>query len=174
MRPMLDNLELPNVQQVTTSDRRHLKEHKPPGMAGSLVQNMGRKPTLLLLWGVAAGPEALELVEKLDGKFRAGQPLPFTADIVSDAEIEQMIIDDLHWQEVAGKPERYVYVLTLKEFLEIKEPEAASLLDADILDQARSLIDDLVDGLDLGLLFKSGLERYVPVLSDFLDRVKKV
>ena len=45
MRPMLDDLELPQVQQVVTYERRALAEHKQPGMAGSLFQNMGRRPT---------------------------------------------------------------------------------------------------------------------------------
>jgi hypothetical protein len=168
---MLDDLELPQVQEMATLDRRALTEHKPPGMDGSLLQNMGRRPTRLALWGVATGPDAQRFVEQLDAKFRAEEPVPFVADIVADAEIEQMVIDDLRVQELAGKPQRYAYTLTLREYIEPIEPEDTSALDAGILDDAQGLIDDMIPGLDLGLDFATGLERFVEPLSSLLERV---
>lgn len=173
MHPMLDDLELPQVQEITTYDRRMLAEHKPPGMAGSLLQNLGRRPGSLVLWGVKTGPDALDFIEDLNGKFRTGDPLPFVADIIADAAIEQMIIDDLQWQELAGKPDRYAYVLTLREYIEPVEPEDTSFLDSDILDDAQGLIDDLIDGLDIGLDFATGLERFVGPLTELLGRVQQ-
>ncbi|MDZ8054545.1 MAG: hypothetical protein RMX68_008610 [Aulosira sp. ZfuVER01] len=173
MQPMLDDIELPQVQEITTHEQRVLAEHKPPGMAGSLLQNLGRRPTRLVLWGVATGTEAQNLIDRLDDKFRAGQPLPFTADIVADAEIEQMVIDDLRVQDLAGKPERYAYVLTLREYIQPVEPEDTSFLDTDILDDAQNLMDDLVAGLDIGLDFATGLERFISPLSDLLVRFQE-
>lgn len=171
MRPMLDDLELPQVQEISTLDRRSLAEHKPPGMAGSLLQNLGTRPTRLVLWGVASGPQALEFVETLDEKFRAGAAVPFAADIVADAEIQAMLIDDLRWQELAGKPQRYAYVLTLRAYIEPVEPEETGLLESDILDDATNLVDDLVAGLDIGLDFLTGLERFVAPLGAMLERL---
>ncbi len=173
MRPMLDDLELPQVQEITTYDRRMLAEHKPPGMDGSLLQNLGRRPGHLTLWGVKTGPGSLEFVETLEQKFRAGQPVPFVADIIADAEIETMIIDDLQWQEVAGKPDRYSYLITLREYIEPVEPEETSLLQNDILDDAGDLFNDLVNGLDIGMDFATGLERFVTPLSDMLGRLQQ-
>jgi len=170
---MLDDLELPQVQEITTLERRVLAEHKPPGMAGSLLQNMGRRPMRLTLWGVATGPDAQSFIDKLDEKFRAGQPVPFTADISADAGIEKMLLDDMRVQDLAGKPERFAYVLTLREFIEPVEPIDTSLLDADILDDAIGLIDDMIPGLDIGLDFASGLERFVKPLSDLLTRLQQ-
>ncbi len=172
MRPMLDDIELPQVQEIVTLERRVLAEHKLPGMAGSLLQNLGRRPARLTLWGVATGPEALEFMQKLDDKFRAATPVPFIADILKDAEIEQMLIEDLKLQELAGKPERFAYVLTLREFIEPVEPEESSLLDESLLDEAKNLMDGLVDGLNIGLDFASGLERFVPQLSELLTRLE--
>lgn len=163
MRPMLDDLELPQVQEIANHDRRALAEHKPPGMAGSLLQNMGRRPTRLVLWGVATGPEALDFVEQLDGKYRAGEPVPFTADIVAEAEIEEMVIDNLQWQELAGKPERFAYVLTLREYLEPVEPEDTSFVDTEVLDEALNIMDTLTTGLEI-------VER----LSAFTNRLTKL
>jgi hypothetical protein len=169
---MLDDIELPQVQEIATLERRVLAEHKPPGMAGSLLQNMGRRPTRLALWGVAIGPEALELIQKLNDKFRAATPVPFIADIVKDTEIEQMLIEDMKFQDLAGKPERFAYVLTLREFIEPVEPEETSLLDGSILDEAQNLMDDLVEGLNIGLDFATGLERFAPQFSDLLTRLQ--
>lgn len=146
---MLDDLELPQVQEIATLERRVLAEHKPPGMAGSLLQNMGRRPTRLTLWGVATGPEALDFVEKLDGKFRAGQPVPFTADIVAEAQIEQVVIDDLRLQDLAGKPQRYAYVLTLREHIAPVEAEDLSALNPDILDDAVGLMNNVTTGFEI-------------------------
>lgn len=174
MRPMLDDLELDQVQEIATYERRTLAEHKPPGMSGSLLQNLGRRPTRLVLWGVTVGPDAQSFAEKLDEKFRAAEPVSFTADIVSDAEIELMFIEDLKIQELAGKPERFAYVLTLREFIEPVEPaEAPPEFGADILGDATSLIDDLVDGLDLAPIFSTGLEQFVEPLGGLLTRLQE-
>lgn len=169
---MLDDIELPHVQEITTHEQRVLAEHKPPGMTGSLLQNMGRRPTRLVLWGVATGTDAQSLIEKLDNKYRAGEPVPFVADIVADADIEQMVIDDLRVQDLAGKPERYAYVLTLREYIKPPKPEDTSFLNTDILDDAQNLMDNLVAGLDIAQEFATGLERFVSPLGDLLTRLE--
>ncbi|HEV2359518.1 MAG TPA: hypothetical protein VGZ23_18155 [bacterium] len=173
MQPMLDDLELPQVQEIVTLDRRALAEHKPPGMAGSLLQNLGRAPTRVVLWGVATGPDARDFADKLDSKFRASTPVPFTTDIVADSKIDRVLIDDLRLQDLAGKPERFAYVLTLREFIKPVEPEDTSGLDAGILDEAKQLVDGIAGGLKLAEAFATGLERFVPIFSGFLSRLQQ-
>lgn len=170
---MLDDLELPLVQEVTTLEKRVLAEHKPPGMAGSLLQNLGRRLTRLSLWGVATGDKAQDFIEKLNEKFRDGKPLPFTADIVAESKLDQVLIEDLSVQELAGKPGRFAYVLILREFIKPVEPEETSGIDTDILGDAQKLIDDLVPGLDFGLDFLTGLERFVSPLTDLLGKLQE-
>jgi hypothetical protein len=160
---MLDGLPLDQVQEISTYERRTLAEHKPPGMSGSLLQNLGRRPTRLVLWGVATGPEALSFTQKLEEKFRAAKPVPFTADIVTDAEIEFMLIDDLKLQELAGKAERYSYVLTLREFIKPVEPETAPALDTDILGDALGQLKNLTNGIEI-----------LGQLSDVISRLAKL
>lgn len=169
MRPMLDDLELPQVQEILTHERRMLAEHKPPGMEGSLFQNMGRRPTNLILWGIAAGPSVLEFVESLNTLFDANQAVPFIADIVADAEIENVIIDNLQWREVAGKPSRYVYLLDLHE---LKEPlPPAGTLTPDLLDS--DILDQVLDDLNLGFEVADLLSEFIPVLTDFNDALQR-
>jgi hypothetical protein len=170
---MLDDLELIQVQEIATFDRRHLAEHKPPGMDGSILQNLGRQPATILLRGVVTGPETKDFVDKLNEKFRAGKPVPFVANIVADSRIEKVQIDDLRLEELAGKPERVAYVLTMREHIEPAAAEDVSGLQTDILEDAQALMDGLPEGLDLGLDFASGLERFVGPLGDLLGRLRK-
>jgi hypothetical protein len=109
----------------------------------------------------------------LADKFRAAKPVPFTADIVKESNIELMLIEDVRLQEVAGKPERFAYVLALREFIKPVEPAEASLLDTDILGDAGSLLDDLVKGLDLAPNFATGLEQFVEPLGNLLARLQQ-
>jgi hypothetical protein len=173
MKPMLDDLELTLVQEITTHDRRILAEHKPPAMEGSLLQNLGRRPERLVLWGIAAGDEAQQTIEKLDEKFKSGGPFAFTADISADSEIEQVVIDDFQIQELAGKPQRFAFTLALREFIEPVEPADLSALEAGILDEAGDLMGDLLDGLDISAEFLSGLERFATSMSDLLGRLQE-
>jgi hypothetical protein len=170
---MLDQLELPQVQEITVLERRVLAEHKPPGMSGSLLQNLGRRPTRLALWGVATGPDAQSFIDQLETRFREGNPLPFTADITAEAEIERVVIDDLRVQDVAGKPFRFAYVMTLREFIEPVEPEDLSLLNEAIGEDALGFMDDLVGGLNLAPDFATGLEQFVEPFSNLLARLRE-
>jgi hypothetical protein len=173
MRPMLDDLELLQVQHIGTYDKRALAEMRAAGMSGSLLQNLGRRPTRLILSGVATGPEAFNFAKKVDEKFRARKPVPFTADIVADAKIDKVLIDDLRLQDLAGKPERFAYVLALREFIEPAEPTEAADLDANILDDAKNLVDGVVDGLDIGQAFATGLEKFATSMGGFLSRLQQ-
>src|SRR5258708_3336911 len=140
MNPMLDDLALPQVQEIAVIERRTLAEHKPPGMDGSVLQNMGRRPTRLALWGVASGPDAQDFVGKLDGKFRDGKSYPFAADIEADSNIEKVFLDNIRVQDLAGKPQRYAYGLTLREHIEPILPQERSLLESPIVNDAKMLI----------------------------------
>jgi DNA circularisation protein N-terminus len=173
MRPMIDDLELPQVQELRTDDRRRLAEHRAPGRDGSVLQNLGRGSTRIQIYGVASGPDSLELVAQLDGLLRDQTPVPFAADIVADAAIETVVIDDLRVEELAGKPDRHAYLVTLREHLEPVEPAAAPGIDADILAEAGALIDEIAAGLAAlpGLL--TGLESLPETLGGFLARLRE-
>lgn len=173
MRPMLAGTELPQVQELTTDDLRALAEHQPPGKDGSLLQNLGRAPTTVTVVGMASDPQALDLVQRLKQDLRTGVAVPFVADITTDSEIDQVLIDDLRIRQLAGRPDRYAYVLVLREFIEPVQPASTAGLDTDILDDATGLLDDLLDGLDLAVPFATGLENFVAPLTDLLARLSQ-
>jgi hypothetical protein len=177
MKPMIDDIELPLIQELATHDRRVLAEHKPPGMEGSLLQNLGRRPARLVLWGVASvdgtqGTESRDQIQKLDEKFREGKPVSFVGDITTDSGIEKMIIDDFQVQELAGKPSRFSYTLILREYIEPVEPKDQAAVNTDVANEAQGLMNDLAGGLDIGLDFATGLEKFVSPLGDLLGRLQ--
>jgi hypothetical protein len=143
MKIKLADLELPQVQEITVYDRRALAEHKPPGMAGSLFQNLGRDPTGILVAGVVTGPQAFQFIEKLQRKFEAAKPVPFTAEIVAGAAIRQTLIADMRFQDLAGKPQRFAYALDLREFIKPSKAENQAALNAGIRSEGRKLANDL-------------------------------
>ncbi|GJH28944.1 hypothetical protein [Caballeronia novacaledonica] len=173
---MLDKLELPLVQDITTHDRRVLVEHKPPGMAGSLVQNLGREGEHIVISGVATGPDALATTQQLDDLFRSGAPVPFLADIVADADLQLVLVEDLHLKDLAGKPQRFAYTLTLREYIEPVKPQTLNVADndllGDILDDARDKIDEIADGIAAIDSIAPQFERFVTQISDLLARLK--
>jgi hypothetical protein len=172
---MLGDAELPIVQEITTHEKRVLIEHKLPGFEGSVFQNMGRRPTGICLVGVATGDKAREPLTKLRQQFQDGQPLSFVADITNGVDLTQVRVADLHVEEVAGRPDRFVFRIFLEEYTEVQEPEPGLglPLDQDLLDEAQGLMEEIVDGLDLGLGFATGLERFVPSLGNLLTRLQQ-
>lgn len=172
MRPMLADLELEQVQELTTYDLRALPEHKPPGMSGSLLQNLGRRPTRIVVRGVASGPNAADFAAKIEEKFRAAQPVAFTADIVADANLDRVLIDDLQLADTAGKPQRFAYTLVLREFIEPHEPATVAGIDAGILDDATKIGAGLVGGLAAARAFSTGLEPFVATFTGLLSRLQ--
>lgn len=147
MKVKLGNLELPQVQEIYTYDRRSLAEHKPPGMRGSVFQNLGRHPTEIVLGGVATGPKARDLVEKLNDSFRDAQPLPFMATVIAGAGIRKTLIADLRLQDLAGKPERFSYGLTLREYITPETKQTGAGLDSGIRSNAKKLVGQMASNL---------------------------
>ncbi|WP_344250060.1 hypothetical protein [Isoptericola hypogeus] len=170
---MLAGAELPQVQAVRSTDVRAVAEHKAPGKDGSMLQNLGRAPTALTVHGVATDPAALDLVSTLKDRLRTGDPVEWVADITTDTSIEQVLVDDLQVRQLAGRPDRYAYTVTLREYLEPVAPAPVDPLGADILADAAGLTDGLLEGLDLALPFSTGLESFVTPLTELLGRLRQ-
>lgn len=172
MRPMVDDLELPNVQEIVTRDRRDLVQHKVPGMDGSRVQNLGRSATFVEVYGVAAGADALSFVERLEEQFRTRRPAPFVADITEASSIESFVVDDVRVEEVGGKPSRYAYTLVLREHVEPVVPEPDAGIDLGLLEDAQELMGSVVEGLALGAEFVEAVTSFAGDLGELYQRVQ--
>lgn len=122
-RPMLDDVELQQVQKVESEDQEVLAEHGVPALEGDFLQDLGRRVTRLNLIGVMTGPESGKGLKTLREKFRAATPVTFVADIATATKVGKVLIEEFGVRELAGKPARFEYELTLREFLPPPKPE---------------------------------------------------
>ncbi len=119
---MLDGVELEQVQRVDADDQEILAQHGVPGLEGDFLQDLGRRGTRLSLTGVITGADSADQLKTLREKFRAATPVPFVEDIAVATKVEKVLIEEFGVREVAGKPARFEFELTLREFLPPPKP----------------------------------------------------
>jgi Carboxypeptidase regulatory-like domain/DNA circularisation protein N-terminus len=112
-------VEIRNVSNISTTDRRNIVEHQIPGMEGSVFQNMGRAAVRISFEGTLQGRSAKNKLETIRSKFKQGIPLPFNSDISGAADVTQVLIENLRISEEAGITDRYQYSIVICEY---KEP----------------------------------------------------
>ena len=135
VRPMLGDLALPLVQRVVTDEAQVLVDHSVPGLDASLVQQLHRGATRVVVHGVFAGAEAGAGLQRLRALFQAGDPLPFVADIMTATAVQQVLLADLRVGELAGRPETWWYEATLEEHV---DPPAAEAVVDQVGEEARA------------------------------------
>jgi outer membrane protein OmpA-like peptidoglycan-associated protein len=116
VKPMLDDLELQQVQSIEVDDDQVWAQHAVPALEGDFFQGLGRRASRVTLVGVLTGAEVDEGLENLRHKFRAAAPVSFVADIATATRIDQMLIEEMGVRELAGKPARFEYAFTLREY----------------------------------------------------------
>jgi hypothetical protein len=167
---MIGEWEPRGIEAVSTSEARHLIRIPVPGLTGDLHQDLGRAALAVTLTGTLAGDEARDgFLEKLRERFAAGEPVDFVADILTDSDLEQVLIRDFRLSEVAGTADSFRYEITLIEYTEPPEPPGGFPgMDLDL-----GLDLDLGIDIDLGLdLFDlPGLLGDVPAFGDMLAPV---
>ena len=115
-RPMLSDIELQQVQQLEVEKDQVLTQHAVPALEGDFLQRQGRRATRLTVAGVLTGAEVADGLSALREKFRAAEPVSFVADIATATRVDQVLIEEMGVRELAGKPQRFEYSFTLREF----------------------------------------------------------
>jgi len=146
LRPMLDDIELQQVQLIDSDRDQALVRHRIPGLEGDFFQRMGRHAGSFQLSAVLTGAESLRDLERLDEKFRAGAPIPFVADIASAVQVDQVLIQSLQARDLAGRPQRYEVLFRLQEYLEAQPPAVAEETFADPAAAEAAQDDAAADG----------------------------
>ena len=83
------------------------------------------------------------------GKFRAGEPLTFVADIVTATELQYVVIEQLHFEQSATRPDEIRYSIAIRQSPPPPPPpDPLGGLDAGLLDQAGSFLDTVTGALD--------------------------
>jgi outer membrane protein OmpA-like peptidoglycan-associated protein len=123
IKPMLGEIELQLVQKIDTEQDQTLAQHSVPALEGDFLQRLGRRASRITLNGVMTGPESGDSLKTLREKFRAAEPVSFVADIATATKVDSVMIEELAVRELAGKPQRFAYSITLRELLPAPPPE---------------------------------------------------
>jgi len=153
-RPMLGEIELLLVQQITITEEQILVHHAVSGLDGDLLQRLNRDTTAIRLHGVLVGDDAKANLERLRQAFQAVEPLAFVADIMTATQVQQVVIADLDVEELAGRPERFGYRLTLREYVPPPPAEEVRHVDDEAQGEADAAQEDAEDQVadDTGVL----------------------
>lgn len=115
-RTLLDEVELPQAQCVAEDDAHVLAQHAVPALEGDFLQRLERRASRVSVAGVLTGAGAREGLGRLRKQLRAAAPVDFVADITTATRVGRVLIEALEVRELAGKPERWEYALTLREY----------------------------------------------------------
>ena len=177
-KPVLDGWEIPRISTIQTVESRSMVELAVPGMTGSLYQDLNATPPRIVITGSLYSDDVRDqFLNDLRGKYKAGDPVTFVADIVTATEVQYVVIDELRMEEKAGTPDEMTYWLALRESPPPPPPpDPLGGLDSGLLDQAQGLVDSAAGALDaitkLGSL--PDLKDPTPPLKGTLDGVKSI
>jgi len=129
----LGKITLTHVQQLLVDDGRFMVEHHATGQSSSVFQDMGRRPVTVLVEGTLFGKDATSHVESLRESHLKMAALAFAADAAIGVEFTDVVIEQLHVEQMAGYASRYFYHLRLKEYT---EPPANPGLGAGLVNSA--------------------------------------
>ena len=177
-KPVLDGWEIPRISTIQTVESRSMVELAVPGMTGSLYQDLNATPARIVITGSLYSDDVRDqFLNDLRGKYKAGDPVTFVADIVTATEVQYVVIDELRMEEKAGTPDEMTYWLALRESPPPPPPpDPLGGLDSGLLGQAQGLVDSAAGALDaitkLGSL--PDLKDPTPPLKGTLDGVKSI
>jgi hypothetical protein len=172
VRPMLDSWEIPRIERIAAFDARRLVAFPVAGLMGDLHQDLGKSALAVEIEGSLSSDEARdEFLTELRGKYEAGEPIDFVADITKDSKLEQVLVAAFHVEEMAGRPDWFRYRMILREYTEPPPPPSPAGLDEDFGVDVDAELDLDVD-LGLDMLDLPGLLADVPKLDDFLSPIE--
>ncbi|MCP4678358.1 MAG: hypothetical protein GY854_23165 [Deltaproteobacteria bacterium] len=169
VRPMIDSWEPSHIETITSVEARRMVALPVAGLSGDLHQDLGRGALAIEIRGSLLGDEIRdEFLKEVREKFLAGDPLDFVADIVGESELEQVVIDEMHFEESAELADAFTYRIVLREYTEPPEPPGPEMDLGAELDMELDLEADL--GLDLFDL--PAIVADIPDVGDLLSPVK--
>ena len=150
LTPMLGDYELPRVTRLETLETRDFLELPVPGRAGSLFQDLNRRPARVLVEGSVFGEQdGLDFLNAVREKYLAGEPLTFVSDIVTGTEVQYVLMQQLHIQAAASHPDQIDYAVWLAECPPPPPPTGIlDGIDTSLLDEAAGMLDTALGAID--------------------------
>ncbi len=149
-RPVLGDWEIPHIHAIYSTEKRTFSEFQVPGRSGSLLQDMNTEPLKLAITGSLYGEECRdEFFQQVREKFLSGEPLTFTADILTATELQYVVIESLKFHASGNAPDETDFLIVLRESPPPPPPpDPLGGLDSDLLDQAAGFVDSVTGALD--------------------------
>jgi hypothetical protein len=169
VRPVIGGWSPPSIERIASFESRRLAVLPVPGLSGDLHQDMGRGALAIEITGSLATDDTRDqFLKDVREKFLAGDPVDFVADIAKESQLEQVLIEELRFEEAANDPNMFRYVIVLREYTEPPEPPGPSLdLGADLGADLDDLASLGLDALDL-----PGMLGAVPQVPQILEPLK--
>jgi hypothetical protein len=177
VKPALGEWEIPRISGIRSLERRRFAELEVPGLKGSLFHDLNTTPTRIEIVGSLYGDENRNgFLETVRGRFAAGEPVTFVADIVTSTSVEYVIIESLEFEESGHAPDQTDYRIVLRESPPPPPPpDPFGDIDAGLLDEAGNLVDSVTGALDaidaLGNIPDIGDP--TPPVRESMDRVRE-
>jgi len=173
VKPVLGGWEIPHIASIGSLEQRSFAELEVPGKTASLFQDLAATPTRIVITGSLYGDEDRDdFLQQVRGKFRAGEPVTFVADIVTATEVQYVVIETLRFEQSATRPDEIEYLIGVRESPP-PPPQPDPGLDAGLLDEAGGFLDSVTGAL--GALDAIGVPSFgdpTPPLKGTLDGVK--
>jgi hypothetical protein len=172
VKPVLGGWEIPHIASIGSLEQRSFAEVEVPGKTASLFQDLAATPTRIVISGSLYGDEDRDdFLDEVRGKFRAGEPVTFVADIVTATELQYVVIETLRFEQSAASPDEIEYLIALRESPPPPPPPGPDL-DSALADEAAGFLDS-VNGA-LGAIDAVGVPNFgdpTPPLQGTLDGV---
>lgn len=169
--PLLGDISLAYVQRIEHELDSGFVPLRIAGLAGELLQRSGRASHRIRVAGELFGETAADDLAKLQAAAAAGEELTFASDITTALELQNVVIESIAADQVAGHPGRFRYEVTIAESPPLPAPaqlEAFGGLDefglgdlgfdTDLLDELGDLAGDIAGAVDGALAALDALQ----------------
>ena len=151
MGVQLGGINLTSLTQVAVREQTRLARHAVPGLEGDLAQTLGRASVEVALTGSFLGPDAANSLAELRALQLKREPADFLADAVGEGYFAQVLISRLEVEQRSGELDQFNFTCEVVEFVEPPEPPATGSMlgiDADLLTEAASFVDDVQNAIE--------------------------
>lgn len=148
----LGDITLSQLTHISVQEQARIVRHPVPGMSGDLSQTLGRPSVLVRFQGIFYGEKAADDLGGLRRAYLDEHPVDFFTEAVGEGYFAQVLITRLEVNQRAGYLDQFDYVCEVVEYVEPPEPVVAAPLgleglDADLLGEAMSFVDDVQNAL---------------------------
>jgi hypothetical protein len=124
--PLLGDVALDAVHHVEHALDAGFVATPIAGLEGELQQRTARGSHRILLRGTLFGDGAADALGKLQGAAADGAELPFSADITTALDLQQVVVEAFQASEAGGRPGAWTYEVVVAESPPLPPPAELS------------------------------------------------